>query len=374
MTLRWCGVGFLIFLGLTVSTLPAQAALALPSSAAAQRQPKPLSAEDHLKRGDELRSERNWDGAIAEYRDAVRLNPKNGDPHYNLGVVLEKKRDLEGALNEYRAAYSLNPQNAGFKENYERLLSIGTSQGPLLRLWRYAAPHTYLLVVLLFLAVIFGLALRGPAKRREVERAESVSRRKLSPGATTSEDIAQPWSPPPELLLPTPRPIKGKGVAVFRYLRILGGYFFFFGGIPLIAWILSGLSRSPGATVGAKWERYVEGGPYEWLNLALVVYAGGFVVWLFYYLWYRKAERLLKWGKPARAVVTRVWERYDPKKGSSSSYWESQLEYHDDAGNLVKRTVRRRLPKDRVLTVLYGPGKPKKFTVYPVAGYEVGGG
>ena len=186
--------------------------------------------------------------------------------------------------------------------------------------------------------------------------------------------IDQPWSLPQELTLPTPRPIKGKGVAVARYLRIVGGSVLAFGGVDLAAWILSGLLRAPGATIGAKWERYVAGGPYEWLNLFMILYVGGFVVWLFYYLWYRKAERLLKWGKPARAVVTDVEyvDHYDAKTGSSSAHWESKLEYQDDAGNLIRRKIRGGFKKNQVLTVLYDPDKPTKVMVYPVDGYEIG--
>jgi hypothetical protein len=186
--------------------------------------------------------------------------------------------------------------------------------------------------------------------------------------------VDQPWSPPQELTLPTPRPIKGKGVARAHYLRSVGGNLLLFGGMALVAWILSGLSRAPGATMGAKWERYVEGGPYEWLNLALLVYSGGFFVWVFLTLWYRKAERLLRWGKPARAVVTDVQYRSTHDKSETiGGHWESKLEYQDDAGNIIRRTIHAGKRKNEVLTVLYDPDKPKKFMVYPVREYEIGG-
>jgi Flp pilus assembly protein TadD len=69
------------------------------------------------------------DGAIAEYREALRLNPNNdvahfflGEAHNKLGVALEQKGDRQGALEEYRAAHMLDPKNATYKQNYERLL------------------------------------------------------------------------------------------------------------------------------------------------------------------------------------------------------------------------------------------------------------
>jgi Flp pilus assembly protein TadD len=65
---------------------------------------------------------RDWDGAMAEERVALRLNPNNTTAHNNLGFALEKKGDPRGALEEYRAAYMLDPKSTFYKQNYERLL------------------------------------------------------------------------------------------------------------------------------------------------------------------------------------------------------------------------------------------------------------
>ena len=83
----------------------------------------------------------------------------------------------------------------------------------------------------------------------------------------------------------------------------------------------------------------------------------------------RKEKKLLRWGKPARAVVTGVFHHQGGPKSSGST--ESKLEYQDDAGNLVKGYVNRKLSQNQVLTVLYDPDKPSRFTTYPVAGYEI---
>ncbi|MGB2889909.1 MAG: tetratricopeptide repeat protein, partial [Candidatus Acidiferrales bacterium] len=87
MTLRRLRAGLLILSASIVC------ALALASSTDAQSQLKPSSAEDHLKRGNELRSKKDWDAAIAEYREALRLNPKNADAHRVLGAALRDKGD-----------------------------------------------------------------------------------------------------------------------------------------------------------------------------------------------------------------------------------------------------------------------------------------
>ena len=76
----------------------------------------------HVNLGLALKNKCDLDGAVAEYREALRLDPNIARAHNNLGVVLEQNGDRQGALGEYRAAYMLDPKNADYKQNYERLL------------------------------------------------------------------------------------------------------------------------------------------------------------------------------------------------------------------------------------------------------------
>ena len=78
-------------------------------------------AAAHVEFGDTLYAKRDLDGAIDEYREALRLNPNDANAHNDLGVALEEA-DRWGALDEYRAAYMLEPEDAIYKRNYERLL------------------------------------------------------------------------------------------------------------------------------------------------------------------------------------------------------------------------------------------------------------
>ena len=47
--------------------------------------------------------------AIGHFRSALRLAPAYDDAHYNLGVSLMLKNNSEGAIVEYREALRLNP-------------------------------------------------------------------------------------------------------------------------------------------------------------------------------------------------------------------------------------------------------------------------
>jgi Flp pilus assembly protein TadD len=69
------------------------------------RSANPNNAAAHANLGDALlgpglKKKGDVDGAIAEYREALRLNPNDDDPHVNLGLALAKKKDSKGAMAE----------------------------------------------------------------------------------------------------------------------------------------------------------------------------------------------------------------------------------------------------------------------------------
>jgi Flp pilus assembly protein TadD len=49
-----------------------------------------------------------FEGAIAEYRNAIQIDPSNSAAHVGLGLALAKKGDSEGAIAELRKALQLN--------------------------------------------------------------------------------------------------------------------------------------------------------------------------------------------------------------------------------------------------------------------------
>jgi Flp pilus assembly protein TadD len=76
----------------------------------------------HSTLGTALGGKGDWDGAIAEEHEALRLNPNNKRAHATLAIALELKGDLRGAMEEYRAAYILDPKDVFYKSSYERML------------------------------------------------------------------------------------------------------------------------------------------------------------------------------------------------------------------------------------------------------------
>jgi len=56
-----------------------------------------------------LNEKHDVDGAIAEYREALRLNPGFAAAHNNLGSAYRDKHDVDGAIAEFREALRLEP-------------------------------------------------------------------------------------------------------------------------------------------------------------------------------------------------------------------------------------------------------------------------
>ena len=66
-------------------------------------------ASTHMNLGSVLDDAGKPDDAIAEYREAIHLLPKNASAHYNLSIVYQKKKDMTSAIAELRIAARLSP-------------------------------------------------------------------------------------------------------------------------------------------------------------------------------------------------------------------------------------------------------------------------
>ncbi len=178
----------------------------------------------------------------------------------------------------------------------------------------------------------------GVRRRRSGQSPKEFLRANEQLAAEQLSKAVEEWRVPPELNLPTPRPIRSgrfgkrlrRSIPFILLLMFLG----------LITW----------QTTWRLWPSTV---------------VGGFFL-LIAYLTHRKEYRLLKWGSPARAVVTSI------SMGGSSGGGSWNLQYQDASGILIKGSVSRGSPpKNPVLTVLYDPAKPTKFISYPVVRYEI---
>ena len=70
------------------------------------------TAQAHVIRGEALMGAHDMNGAISEYREALRLEPDNVAAHYDLGHAFEAQGDIDGAATEYRESIHLKPDLA----------------------------------------------------------------------------------------------------------------------------------------------------------------------------------------------------------------------------------------------------------------------
>ena len=73
---------------------------------------EPKSAAQALKKGEQLLSAGDVDGAIAAYTEASRLDPEDQQAYFNRAVVYARMGNFDKAIADFTKAIELNPMLA----------------------------------------------------------------------------------------------------------------------------------------------------------------------------------------------------------------------------------------------------------------------
>ena len=84
----------------------------------------PDNAEEHRKKGGLLTQQGNYDAALAEFRQALRIMPDLDRAHLGLGAALQGKGDLDGAIAEYRTLLKRHPNDPDAHNNLGSALQL----------------------------------------------------------------------------------------------------------------------------------------------------------------------------------------------------------------------------------------------------------
>jgi tetratricopeptide (TPR) repeat protein len=90
--------------------------------------PDPKSAEACFDRGIAHLENEQWDEAIEEFTEVVRLEPKNAEAYYNRGLAWEGKKEWHKAVSDFNAFLRLEPNDPdGYMSRSEALVNLGQS-------------------------------------------------------------------------------------------------------------------------------------------------------------------------------------------------------------------------------------------------------
>jgi tetratricopeptide (TPR) repeat protein len=67
----------------------------------------PGMSEEHVERGEEFAKEGQYDKAIREFTEAIRLDPKNADAYHQRGLAYDQTKDYDKAISDFTEAVRL---------------------------------------------------------------------------------------------------------------------------------------------------------------------------------------------------------------------------------------------------------------------------
>jgi tetratricopeptide (TPR) repeat protein len=72
----------------------------------------PGTSEDHIDRGKEYAEEGQYDKAIHEFTEAIRLDPKNADAYHQRGLAYDQQKEYDKAISDFTEALRLEHEDA----------------------------------------------------------------------------------------------------------------------------------------------------------------------------------------------------------------------------------------------------------------------
>ncbi|MFZ4728522.1 MAG: tetratricopeptide repeat protein [Pseudanabaena sp.] len=110
--LKKINVWILIFLSLPIIVITIWAIQAIQQSWIQQSISSKKMAEELLDKGAFKRNQGDKKGAIADYNEAIRLNPNDANAYNKRGIVKSDLGDKQGAINDFNEAIRLDPNHA----------------------------------------------------------------------------------------------------------------------------------------------------------------------------------------------------------------------------------------------------------------------
>ena len=86
-------------------------------------------AEAYLNRGVVYNGKGDYDKAISEYTEAIRLNPKYVEAYNNRGYAYMGKKEYDKAIEDFEAALRIKPDYEDAQKNLEDAKKLNKTGG-----------------------------------------------------------------------------------------------------------------------------------------------------------------------------------------------------------------------------------------------------
>jgi tetratricopeptide (TPR) repeat protein len=106
-----------------VKTGSTASSIELASYNVAGKGTEPVTFGDFYNRGNSFQQKRDYDRAIQDYDQAIRLNPKDAAAFLSRGIAYSEKKEYDRAIEDYDLAIRLNPSHARAFYNRARAYS-----------------------------------------------------------------------------------------------------------------------------------------------------------------------------------------------------------------------------------------------------------
>jgi tetratricopeptide (TPR) repeat protein len=84
--------------------------------------------EKFLKSGDALVAKKDYTRAVLQFKNAIKIKPKDAEPYFRLGLAYMELKDLANAAGAFRTAANLNPRHTGAQLKLAELLTATSDQ------------------------------------------------------------------------------------------------------------------------------------------------------------------------------------------------------------------------------------------------------
>jgi len=114
----------------------------------------PNNAVAYGTRGAAYKGKEDFDSAIADLTEAIRLDPNNAPAYGNRGLTYITKRDYDKAISDLEMAVKIQPENDGYRQFLAKVKSYKAKSGD-----NFGDKETIIIIIFSIIGLIVGIGI-----------------------------------------------------------------------------------------------------------------------------------------------------------------------------------------------------------------------